>query len=123
MKRPWRTSSTNKRRIEGLRGLAEDPFLIGILGERKRLSCRPETFRQRAARIRKIRAPGDPWGAERVDRLSEERFRRAFAPGFRRHVDRRDLQVNLLVLGEREEVGRLTIGRPVLERRARQVVE
>src|SRR5580700_8166304 len=105
-----RASSTGKGGIERLCGLAEDPFLIRSLGERKRLSCGLENVRQRALGIRKIRAPGDPCGAERVDHFSEERFRRAFAPVFWRHVDRCDLQVNLLVLREREEVGRMTVG-------------
>src|SRR5262245_34811081 len=69
-----------QRRIKRLRGLAEDPILVGRLGEGERLARGAENLGQRADRIRKIRAPGEPGSAERIDDLAEERIRRALAP-------------------------------------------
>src|SRR5580704_6695273 len=91
--------------IERERGLAKDPILIRRLGEGKRLARGAEDFRQCANRIRKVRTPGNPRGAERIDDFSEKRFRRAFAPALGRYVDGRDLQIDLLVFGEIEELG------------------
>src|ERR1700722_6714580 len=115
--------SLSQSGIERERGLAKDPILIRRLGEGKRLARGAQDFRERADRIRKIRTPGNPRGAERNDDLAEKRFRRAFAPALGRHIDRRDLQIDLLVFGQIEELGGTRVGWPSLERRARQVVE
>src|SRR4051812_11867198 len=88
-------SSLGQSRIERQRGLAENPILIRRLGKRERLARGAEDFRQRADRVRKIRAPGDPGSAERIDDLAEERLRRAFAPALGRDVDGRDLEIDL----------------------------
>src|SRR5882672_8256561 len=75
--------------IERKRGLAEDPILIRRLGEGERLARGAENLGQRADRIRKIRAPGDPGSAERIDDLAEERIRRALAPALGLYIDGR----------------------------------
>src|SRR5437667_9769074 len=90
-------SSLGQSRIERQCGLAEDPILIRRLGEGERLARGVEDFRQRADRIRKIRTPGNPGSAERIDDLAEERLRRAFAPALGRYIDGRALETYLRV--------------------------
>src|SRR5262249_1076343 len=97
-------SSTRGGRIEHLPGPAGGPLLIRLLGERKRPSRCSEDFRQCSYRIRKIRAPRNPGGAERLDDLSEERIWRALAPALGRHVVRGHLQIELSVFRERKEI-------------------
>src|SRR3984893_19375429 len=115
--------SLGQYRIERERGLAEDPILIGRLGKGERLARGGENLGERADRIRKIRAPGDPGSAERIDELAEERVRRAPAPALGRYIDGRDLEIDLLVFGKLEEFGRRVVGRAIRERHARQVIE
>src|SRR3954454_943017 len=110
--------SVREARIELERRLAEDPVLVARLGERERLLCRSQNFLHRPYRVREIRSPGDALCAESIDDLAEERLRIAFAPALRRHVDWRDLQIDLLVLRQREEFVSAGIRRPFLERRA-----
>src|SRR4029450_1914182 len=109
--------------IERERGLAKDPILIRRLGKGERLPCGTENLGERADRIRKIRAPSDAGCAERIDDLAEKRLRRAFAPALWRYVDGGDLEIELFVPGKLEKLGRRLVGRAVLERRARQVIE
>src|SRR5215472_17322301 len=108
-------SSLGERGIERERGLAENPILVRRLGEGERLARGAEQLRQRADRVREIRAPGDPGCAEGIDDLAEERLRRGFAPALGRHVDGRDLEIDLLVSGELEEFARRLVRRAVLE--------
>src|SRR5215472_14296840 len=116
-------SSLCQSGIERERGLAEDPVLIGRLGEGKRLARGAEDLGERADRVRKVRAPGDAGSAERIDDLAEERIRRTLAPALGRYIDGRDLQINLLVFGKIEKFRRRPVGWAVRERGARQVIE
>ena len=95
--------------IERECGLAENPILIGCLGEGERLARGAENLGQRADRIGKIGAPGDPGSAERIDDLAEERIRRGLAPALGRYIDGRDLEIDLLVFGKLEEFGRCCV--------------
>ena len=59
----------------------------------------------------------------RKDHLAEKCLGRAIAPAFRADVDRRNFQIKLLVSGKRKEISRRGIGRPICDRRARQVIK
>src|SRR5580658_6249627 len=88
-----------KRGIERKGGFAENPILVGRLGERKRLACVAEDFRQSTGRIWEIRTPRHPRSTERINDLAEKRLRRSLTPFLGPPVRRRDLEEELFVFG------------------------